>query len=101
MKEWRRVWAWLKPRLEAAGRTSCEFDHVPHKCSDILTPAHSKKRSKMKGLDIYAVAIACTTAHQILDEVFNHEQMEVAVMYAINRHGGMIVPESYEKAKAA
>lgn len=92
MREWARAWAWLKPRLEAAGRTRCEFDHLPHQCSGILTPAHSKKRREMEGDDIYAIAIACTSAHQILDERLNHEQMEVCVMYAIERAGGMITP---------
>ncbi len=98
MREWRRVWAWLKPRLEAAGRTHCEFDHLPHQCSGILTPAHSKKRRKMEGDDIYAVAIACTNAHQILDERLNHEQMEVCVDYAIERAGGLILRQASDGA---
>lgn len=98
MKEWARAWNWLKPRLEAAGRTRCEFDHLPHVCSGILTPAHSKKRREMEGDDIYAIAIACTNAHQILDERLNHEQMEVCVMYAIERAGGPITP-AIEAAK--
>jgi hypothetical protein len=101
MKEWKRAWAWLRPRLEAAGRTYCEFDFIIHECDGPLDPAHSKKRREMEGDDIYAVAIACRKVHRILDEKYDHEQMEVAVMYAINRHGGMIVPESYEKRKAA
>jgi hypothetical protein len=92
-REWNRVWQWLKPRLEARGRTHCEFDHLPHQCSGILTPAHSRKRRKMEGDEIYEVAIACTNAHQILDERLNHEQMYVCVNYAIERAGGLITPE--------
>src|SRR5690242_18355275 len=79
MKEWRRVWTWLKPKLEAAGRTRCEFDHLPHGCSGILTPAHSRKRREMQGEEIYEVALACTSAHQILDERLTHERMYVCV----------------------
>lgn len=92
MREWKRAWAWLKPRLEAAGRTRCEFDHLPHVCSGILTPAHSKKRREIEGNEIYEVAIACTNAHQILDERLTHEQMYVCVNYAITRAGGLILP---------
>lgn len=92
MKAWIAVWAFLKPRLEAAGRTGCEFSFIPHVCSNVLTPAHSKKRREMKGNDVYAVAIACTTVHQILDERMTHSEMERAVMTAINNHGGLILP---------
>lgn len=92
MKDWARVWAWLKPRLEAAGRTRCEFDHVPHVCSNILTPAHSKKRREMEGNEIYEVALACTNVHKLLDEKMSHEAMYVSVNYAIERAGGLILP---------
>lgn len=100
-KAWSKVWRWLKPRLEKAGRTSCEFDFLEHNCSGPLDPAHSKKREEMQGLDIYAVALGCRTIHNYLDGVhvypplgrrFTHAEMEEAVMKAINRHGGMIVP---------
>jgi hypothetical protein len=101
MREWARVWKWLKPRLEAAGRTRCEFDHLPHVCSGILTPAHSKKRREMEGLEIYEVAIACSNVHQILDERLTHEQMYVCVMYAIERAGGLITPVTEAARKAA
>lgn len=97
MKEWDRAWRFLKPRLEAAGRTSCEFDFIPHVCSDILTPAHSKKRRLMVDADVYTVALACSTVHRILDEVLSHEAMEKTVLMAIERNGGLILPE----AKAA
>ena len=100
-REWQRVWKWLKPRLEAAGRTHCEFDHLPHVCSGILTPAHSRKRRKMEGDDIYAVAIACTNAHQILDERLDHEAMEVCVLYAIDRAGGMVTPATEARKRRA
>lgn len=92
MKQWASVWKWLKPRLEAAGRTRCEFDHVPHQCFGPLTPAHSKKRREIEGDEIYEVAIACAVVHRVLDEKLTHEQMYVAVMYAIERAGGLILP---------
>lgn len=96
-KEWDRVWRWLKTRLERAGRTCCEFAFIPHECSGILTPAHSKKRRLMVGMDIYSVAIACSVAHRILDEDMSHSEMEKAVLRAIQSNGGLILPE----AKAA
>lgn len=92
MKAWRAAWRFLKPRLEAAGRTGCEFRHVPHVCGGPLDPAHSKKRREMTGNDIYAVALSCRNFHQRLDEQMTHAEMESAVMAAINRHGGMILP---------
>jgi hypothetical protein len=95
--DWRKVWRFLKPRLEAAGRTKCEFDFIPHKCCAILDPAHSKKRREMKGNDIYAVAIACRNAHNVLDYEMTHSDMEQAVLRAIQANGGIILPE----AKAA
>ena len=98
MKEWARVWAWLKLRLEARGRTHCEFPFIDHICSRILNPAHSKKRREMQGTDIYTVAIACRTAHRILDEVMSHAEMETAVLRAINAHGGLILPERKQEA---
>lgn len=102
MKEWARVWAWLKPRLKAAGRVRCEFDFLAHNCRGPLDPAHSKKRSKMQNLDVYAVALACRTIHNYLDGVYvypplgrrmDHEDMEAFVMEAIERHGGLLIPE--------
>lgn len=90
--EWRQVWQWLKPRLQAAGRTRCEFDFIEHDCWGRLDPCHSKKRREMQGNDIYAVAIGCQNIHAWLDEQCTHEFMEQTVMEAINRHGGMILP---------
>lgn len=100
--DWRKAWRFLKPRLEARGRTHCEFSFIPHECGGGLDPAHSKKRGKMRGTDIYAVAIACRRVHDILDGVIlhpvlsrrlNHEEMEQAVLQAIEIAGGMILPE--------
>lgn len=91
--EWQAAWKFLKPRLEAAGRTRCELSFIPHICSSILTPAHSKKRRLMQGDDIYMICIACSVGHQILDERMSHENMHTAVMRAINEHGGPILPE--------
>lgn len=93
--DWLRVWRWLKPRLEAAGRTQCEFYFIKHQCCGILDPCHSKKRRLMSGPDIFAVALGCRNVHRILDEVYTHEQMEAAVMRAIEEHGGLILPERY------
>src|ERR1044071_4639888 len=100
--DWRKAWRFLKPRFEARGRTHCEFHFIPHECGGGVDPAHSKKRNKMRGTDIYAVAIACRRAHDILDGVIphpvlarrlNHEEMEQAVLQAIELGGGMILPE--------
>lgn len=92
-KVWASVWRFLKPRLAKAGRTGCEFQWFAHWCWGPLDPAHSKKRNKMVGDDIYAVAIACRQMHRILDETMTHEEMEDTVMMAIERAGGMILPE--------
>ena len=91
--DWLRVWRWLKPRLELRDRVRCEFDFIPHECCGNLTPAHTKKRRLMRGNDIYAVAIACMNVHRILDEQMTHSQMQDAVMWAIEGHGGLILPE--------
>jgi hypothetical protein len=96
--DWRKVWRFLKPRLEAAGRTKCEFGFIPHECSQILDPAHSKKRNKMKGNDIYMVAIACRRIHDHLDLKCSHEEMEALVMRAIAEHGGPILPGDFNHA---
>lgn len=99
MKEWARAWKWLRPRLEARGRTRCEFDFLPHQCFGPLTPAHSKKRRKIVGGEIYEIAMICTSGHQVLDERLDHESMYVAVMYAIERAGGLITPATEAAAK--
>lgn len=92
-KEWESVWRWLKPRLEAASRTRCEFHFIEHVCDGPLDPAHSKKRRKMEGNDIYAVAIACRNVHNFLDYKCTHEEMQAFVEEAINLAGGLILPE--------
>ena len=94
MNDWRRAWRFLKPRLEAAGRVHCEFDFIPHECSQNVTPAHSKKRRMMSGTDIYHIGIACLNVHRILDERMSHEDMESAVMRAIENNGGLILPDN-------
>jgi hypothetical protein len=91
--DWRKVWRFLKPELEKRGRTKCEFKFIPHECWGPSDPAHSKKRNKMRGDDIYAVAIACRYIHNFLDYECTHEQMELFVLHAIDLGGGMIVPE--------
>lgn len=92
-REWQRVWRFLKPKLEAAGRTKCEFYFILHNCCGILDPVHSKKRRMMKGADIYKVAIGCRNVHDYLDLECPHEEMERLVMEAIERAGGLILPE--------
>lgn len=37
--------------------------------------------------------IACKHIHQMLDERMPHVQMEAAVLFAIDRNGGMILPQ--------
>ena len=91
--DWRKVWRFLKPRLEAAGRIYCEFDFIWHLCCGILDPVHSKKRRMMQGNDIYAVAVGCRNIHDHLDMECTHAEMEALVMEAIERHGGLILPE--------
>lgn len=91
---WLKAWAWLKPRLEVAGRTTCEFDFINHECWEdfAIDPVHSKKRTLWEGLDIYTVAIGCRIVHGILDEEMSHAEMEKAVLMAIELNGGLIVP---------
>lgn len=100
--DWHKVWRWLKPRLERAGRTKCEFWFIPHECWGPLDPAHSKKRRNMQGDDIYAVGMACRRSHDILDGIrphpglgrrMTHVEMEQAVLRAIRENGGMIFPK--------
>lgn len=97
-RAWRAAWAFLKPRLEAANRTQCEFRFIPHECFGGLTPAHSKKRRMMEGNDIFSIAICCANFHRQLDEQMSHEQMERTVMKAINRAGGIILPDRLREA---
>jgi hypothetical protein len=92
-RAWDAVRAWLKPRFEKRGITQCEFGFILHDCwkDNGLSFAHSHKRTDPH-FQMYAVALACPPAHQILDEVFSHDQMAIAVHRAIEAHGGMIKP---------
>lgn len=92
-RTWNAAWRFLKPRLEATGRTGCEFSFIPHVCSGPLDPAHSRKRNKIQGDQIYEVAIACRHIHEHMDLRMSHEEMEAAVLQAIENGGGMILPE--------
>lgn len=94
---WLAAWRFLKPELEKRGRTGCEFGFIPHECWGPLDPAHSKKRSKMKGNDIYMVAIACRLIHNFMDYECTHEQMETFVLQAIDLAGGPILPVQKEQ----
>ena len=95
-KKWLKAWRFLKPELEARGIVRCEFWFIDHVCDGTVTPAHSKKRNKMKGNDLYAIGLACLTVHRVLDEVYSHEQMEQSVMRAIDSRGGLILPKERE-----
>lgn len=97
-KSWRHAWRFLKPELEKRGRTGCEFKFIPHECWGPKDPCHSKKRNKMKGNDIYAVAIGCRYIHNFLDLMCTHEEMELFVMRAIELAGGIILPEEKRAA---
>lgn len=92
MKEWSRVWAWLKPRLQRAGRTDCEFKFIKHDCFGPLDPVHSKKRWLWEGNDAYVLAISCRAFHHRLDYEMSHEEMERTVLKAIKKAGGLILP---------
>lgn len=92
-KKWIDVWSWLRPRMERAGRKRCEFGFIPHDCDGSRTPAHSKKRREMRGNDIYMVAWACVTVHDFLDVKMSHDEMEQAVLKAIDLNGGPILPD--------
>lgn len=48
----------------------------------------------MQDSDIFAVALGCQQVARILDEEMTHEEMEQAVMKAINDRGGLILPEA-------
>lgn len=92
-KAWAAVRAWLKPRFEKRGITRCEFGFILHDCwkGNGLSFAHSHKRNDPH-FQMYAVALACPPAHQILDERFSHDQMAIAVHRAIEARGGIIKP---------
>lgn len=93
MNEWSKVWRFLKPRLEAAGRTVCEFDFVAHDCWGAIFPCHSKKRRNMEGNDIYLIALGCQQIARYLDEDLDHATMQKTVLKAIQRKGGAILPQ--------
>jgi hypothetical protein len=108
MRAWEAVWRWLEPKLRAAGRTKCEFGFLVHECWGKLDPAHSKKRRKMEGLDVYVIARACRQAHEILDghvvykpfgRRLNQAEMEQAVLLAIELNGGIILPNEREMVR--
>lgn len=99
--DWLTVWRWLKPKLQAAHRTGCEFGFMPHVCGGPIDPCHSRKRREMQGNDIYAVALGCRNVHEILDGLtaypplgrrLTHTEMERAVKKAIRNAGGLILP---------
>src|SRR5215211_8266495 len=92
-RDWRSAWRFLKAELDKRGRTGCEFKFIPHECWGPLDPAHSKKRNKMKGNDIYMVALGCRMIHNFMDYECTHEQMELFVLHAIDLAGGPIIPE--------
>lgn len=91
-REWQSVWAWLRPRLEKAGRHCCEFDFISHECWGAIFPCHSKKRRNMEGDDIYIIALGCQQIARWLDEDLDHATMEQTVLKAIERKGGAILP---------
>jgi hypothetical protein len=91
-KAWGKAWRFLKQEFQRRDITSCEFRFIPHVCWGPLDPAHSKKRGKMKGNDIYMVAIACRLIHSYLDEKCSHDEMERFVNRAIESRG-VILPE--------
>src|SRR5690349_780925 len=55
-RAWNRVWNWLRRRMVAVGRVSCEFHFIEHECGGPLDPCHATRRGEMKGNDIYRVA---------------------------------------------
>ncbi len=53
-----------------------------------LTPAHSKKRRKIRSAEAYAeIVAACAYCHPYLDQKMSHEEMEATVKRIIrSRH---------------
>jgi len=92
-KRWNSVRAQLKKAFAKREITRCEFGFIRHECWDDngLSFAHSHKRTDPH-FQMYAVALACLNAHRILDEVFSHDQMAIAVFRAIESRGGVIRP---------
>jgi hypothetical protein len=85
VKAWDAARAKLKVKFEAAGIVTCEFPLIfMHDCwrDNGLSFAHSHKRTDPH-FQMYKVALACPPAHQVLDEVFTHDQMAIAVHRAI------------------
>lgn len=93
VKEWTKARKWLKAEFENRGITRCEFWFIDHKCTNFaLAFAHCKKRRKLLDGEIWPVAVACQTVHEILDLKMSHEEMEIAVHKAIDNHSGVIQP---------
>ena len=63
-----------------------------------MDPAHSKKRGKMKGNDIYAVALACRYIHNFFELMCTHEEMELFVNRAIELACGPVIPKEKKAA---
>jgi hypothetical protein len=93
MKTWQQVSAWLRPRLDRAGRVGCELRSVlPHgECWGPIDLAHSKKRYKMEGDDVYEVIRICRKSHEMIERL-PHSEMERIVKKAIRKAGGIIKP---------
>ena len=81
---WRRVWATIKPAFEAAGITRCEVRKQGCTGASFLTPAHSKKRRNIIGLEIAEVCLACVPCHAKL-ELMKEADMTAAIRDIINR----------------
>lgn len=83
-KEWQAVWRHeVKPMLERAGITRCEFGYEGCWGGNGLTPAHSLKRRNITTPDqLKEVALACIVCHQLLDlmpEVLMTEKVKEAI----------------------
>lgn len=81
--EWQAAWRELKPKLERAGVTRCEFRYEGCWNRNGLTPAHSLKRRNITTPEqLREVAIACFICHAKL-ELLHEPEMTKAVQQAI------------------
>jgi len=82
-REWQAVWRRVKPELEHAGVTRCEFGFEGCTHGLFLTPAHSLKRRNCVTEELLAeVAIACQSCHEKL-ELMLESEMAKHVLAAI------------------
>jgi hypothetical protein len=67
VEAWEEALAELKVRFEQAGITTCEVRYEGCWRNNALSFAHSKKRRKVEGGELYECILACVPCHNRLE----------------------------------